>query len=128
MTKEKDWSYLKEEDLADSVKAISEIIGFKSTIALIKAFSEQIYLPKSMYAEHLIAKEIGFESARELSKCYGGTILTLPKRNALSKAKCRRIKKEFEQCINNFQSRTQHYIETARVESLSIARVKQIVC
>ena len=123
-----DWDYLEEEDLADSVKQVADLIGFEDTVALMKVLPiEGVYIPKTLAENHIITKTIGFDESQKLAKFYCKHTLVLPKEAALNKAQSRRIRLEAKENLRNAQSKSKYYAQVAKEEGLCISRVRQFI-
>ena len=123
-----DWDYLEQEDLADSVKQVADLIGFEDTVALMKVLPiKGVYIPKNLPESHIIRETIGSDKSQKLTKFYSKETLALPKEAALTKAKLRRIKLEAKENLENAESKSTYYAQVANREGLCISRVRGII-
>lgn len=84
------------DDLPESLKAISEQIGFEGTFRLIKFWGgRKLYIPTFIKPSHKISDKLGLETAQKLSKQFGGQTLSISTAiDMFKRARNNRIKKD----------------------------------
>lgn len=67
-----------EADFPQSLKEITEIIGYDGTITLLKQCAgTRLFIPKHMTVQHKLAKFLGIEQATRMSRHFGGETLSI---------------------------------------------------